>query len=324
MKTIDAQGAVPTMADNLVVYRAEIDNTGGALGDGTSNLVPITTEIRQLLVVKAQVFQGSDRTPAFSDRKFDANFKVTDSSSGCKIVTMEVPSGCFCNYEISGDKGISDLNHPEQGEGEGSADPQHAGGHRHDGNDSHKVLGVNLDVASGQASKILKVNAGSTGFELVANPADSAKKFVQLVYWIEEGDITALSGNVWLKPGKKVGLGPVGDGAFVIDKIVVGTHTYTALKDNIVTTQVDLAKVAWFNGVQEKSIAIRFYDDGLADGQFELYVNDEFNETFTLAQTILTESTNTPNDGALIKPNPVTLYSDCVVILHGYSNIKLI
>lgn len=139
MKTIDAQSAVPTMFNSFVEYSGTLANTG-SLSDGTSIEVPITTEIRQDLHVDAMCRENDVLVP----RIFQAFWKKSLGASNVAVVTIEVPSGCTCVYRISGNKELTQPLHKEQGSGVGTVGNQHAGGHRHDGNDSHTVSYNNL------------------------------------------------------------------------------------------------------------------------------------------------------------------------------------
>lgn len=139
MKTIDAQSAVPTMFNSFVEYSGILANTG-SLSDGTSIEVPITTEIRQDLHVDAMCRENDVLVP----RIFQAFWKKSLGASNVAVVTIEVPSGCTCVYRISGNKELTQPLHKEQGSGVGTVGNQHAGGHRHDGNDSKQISFNNL------------------------------------------------------------------------------------------------------------------------------------------------------------------------------------
>lgn len=134
MKTIDAQSAVPTMFNSFVEYSGTLANTG-SLSDGTSIEVPITTEIRQDLHVDAMCRENDVLVP----RIFQAFWKKSLGASNVAVVTIEVPSGCTCVYRISGNKELTQPLHKEQGSGVRTVGNQHAGGHRHDGNDSKQI-----------------------------------------------------------------------------------------------------------------------------------------------------------------------------------------
>lgn len=135
MKTIDAQSAVPTMQNSFVEYNGSLDNSSGALSDGTSSVVPIATEIRQNLSVVAVAEEALGGTR----RVFDCYWTQAVVANGVITVTIEVPSGCICTYRICGNKELTEPYSQEQGTGVGTVGNQHAGGHRHDGNDSHTV-----------------------------------------------------------------------------------------------------------------------------------------------------------------------------------------
>lgn len=162
METIDAQSAVPTMFNSFIEYSGTLTNTG-ALTDGTSSEVPISTEIRQDLHVDAMCRENDVLVP----RIFQAFWKKSLGAANVAIVTIEVPSGCTCVYRISGNKELTQPHHAEQGQGVGTVGNQHAGGHRHDGNDSKKVSYNNLlDIPSAlvpdaaNAGKFLKTSSG--------------------------------------------------------------------------------------------------------------------------------------------------------------------
>lgn len=135
MININPFSSDPAMADFYKEYHGEHSNISGSLSDGTSSLIPIITDIRHCLLVKAQCEEAVGGV----SRKFDADYSVTGGDNNTFIVTIEVPSGCICYYSISGYICKDAPIHKEQGTGTGSVDPQHAGGHRHDGNDSHTI-----------------------------------------------------------------------------------------------------------------------------------------------------------------------------------------
>jgi len=173
MKTIDAQSAVPTMFNSFVEYSGTLANTG-SLSDGTSIEVPITTEIRQDLHVDAMCRENDVLVP----RIFQAFWKKSLGASNVAVVTIEVPSGCTCVYRISGNKELTQPLHKEQGSGVGTVGNQHAGGHRHDGNDSKKILATHLDVGSGNATKFLQVNSGGTALEYVSDTGGNRYQWI--------------------------------------------------------------------------------------------------------------------------------------------------
>lgn len=140
MKNINPFSSDPAMADWYIEYQGDIDNSSGSLSDGTSVLMPITTDIRHCLMVQTWCEQAAGGT----FRKFNAEYSTSGGINNTFIVTIEVPSECICYYKISGYICKDVPVHEEQGTGTGNSDPQHAGGHKHDGNDSKKISYANI------------------------------------------------------------------------------------------------------------------------------------------------------------------------------------
>jgi len=140
MININPFSSDPAMADFYKEYHGEISNSSGSLSDGTSSLQPVITDIRHCLHVIANCVQAVGGVA----RKFDADYTVTSGDNGTFIVTIEVPSETICTYKISGYICKDAPIHEELGVGSGTLNPQHAGGHRHDGNDSHTISYNNL------------------------------------------------------------------------------------------------------------------------------------------------------------------------------------
>jgi len=144
MKSIDAQSAVPTMQNSFVEYMGKLSNSSGDLTDGTSKVFPITTQIRKDLHVIA-ICEGVSLTA----RQFLAYYTKTTNANGEYIVSIEVPSGCECTYRIAGNKELTEPYHEEVGTSSSTVGNQHQYGHKHDGNDSHKVAFTDLAGAPG-------------------------------------------------------------------------------------------------------------------------------------------------------------------------------
>ena len=158
MKILDANGAMPGIADTYVSYEGSISNDGGYWGNGWGGYWLINTEIRSGLFA---IING--RTLTSTPINFELPFEIITTTKGTLQIRVNIPSMATCYYRISGHTSITEPVHHEVEQSTYPIAVDFQMAHNHDGINSRRLLVNDLDVLDDKEDRYIIVNSTSSG-----------------------------------------------------------------------------------------------------------------------------------------------------------------